>query len=352
MVQGNRQDRKPAVTIAMALAMGAVLTGAVTVGAFVGEVCAQTPASSGTGDFPDVNRVPQQSPAPPSAEDMRNLTQGLVPDSSGATYSGQGATGGENAKARYGRAGGTTRVRTTDIREPATGTGSDVTTTRATTDSPSSGASEKTSTVTTTAVTSQPIPAPPPVESERPVVSESSPVQAPAPLPVGAAVGFQIPQASQMPVGVLVDSNGERAVNAEAVSFLTVSPSAFQPEFVPTESNLVGEIYFGSSSSSLTGRDLSILQEIASFQRANGGNLRVVGHASSRTGDMSIAQHYLTNLQASTARAEAVRRALVRLGVSPEVVLSSAVSDNEPLFMEVMPSGEAFNRRVEVFLEY
>lgn len=350
MVQGNRQGRKPAVTIAMALAMGVVLTGAVTAGAFVGDARAQTPpASSGTGDFPDVNRVPQKSPPPPSAQDMRNLTQGLVPDRNPAAYGGQGAGDGETAaKARYGRAGGPTRVRTTDIREPAT-TGNKNDTAPQTPapaqipqDRAPSGPSEKIAPVTNTAVTSQPIPAP--VDSAPPVAQAGAPS-----LPVGAAVGFQ---PSQMPVGVLVDSNGERAVTAEAVSFLGVSPSQFQPRFVPTESNLVGEIYFAASSASLTGRDMSVLQEVAAFQRANGGTLRVVGHASSRTGDMSIPQHYLTNLQASTARAEAVRRALVRLGVSPEVILSDAVSDTEPLFMEVMPSGEAFNRRVEVFLEY
>jgi flagellar motor protein MotB len=42
---------------------------------------------------------------------------------------------------------------------------------------------------------------------------------------------------------------------------------------------------------------------------------------------------------------------LERLGVPPEVIVVTALSDQEPTYFEVMPAGEAGNRRVEIFFE-
>jgi outer membrane protein OmpA-like peptidoglycan-associated protein len=117
-------------------------------------------------------------------------------------------------------------------------------------------------------------------------------------------------------------------------------------------SSKVGVIYFASSSSNLDGNDLSVVREIAAYQRQYGGVLRIIGHSSSRTADMDAARHTLVNLRVSAQRAETVARALMNAGVPGEQIFVGGVADDQKEYQEVMPSGEAFNRRAEVFLDY
>ena len=42
---------------------------------------------------------------------------------------------------------------------------------------------------------------------------------------------------------------------------------------------------------------------------------------------------------------------LERLGVPPEIIVVTAMSDQDPAYFEVMPAGEAGNRRVAIFFE-
>jgi len=58
----------------------------------------------------------------------------------------------------------------------------------------------------------------------------------------------------------------------------------------------------------------------------------------------------MANFKISVDRADAVAGELVRLGVGKKDVEIAAVSDREPLYYEIMPSGEAGNRRTEVYL--
>jgi flagellar motor protein MotB len=51
-------------------------------------------------------------------------------------------------------------------------------------------------------------------------------------------------------------------------------------------------------------------------------------------------------------RANAVARALVRMGVPASEVSVAARADNEPVYYEFMPAGEAGNRRAEIYLDY
>ena len=83
-----------------------------------------------------------------------------------------------------------------------------------------------------------------------------------------------------------------------------------------------------------------------------GGSLYVVGHASSRTSDMDYIKHAMTNFQISTARANQVTSALKSMGVDASQLRTHALSDTVPLYFEVMPSGEAGNRRVEIYLSH
>ena len=115
---------------------------------------------------------------------------------------------------------------------------------------------------------------------------------------------------------------------------------------------MAASVPFGHGSSHLSAEDRAQLREVVAQYKKTGGALTVVGHASSRTGDMSALEHKIANFDISVRRAEAVAQALVRLGVPARAIYVGAVSDNEPVYREVMPAGEAQNRRTEIFLNY
>lgn len=112
----------------------------------------------------------------------------------------------------------------------------------------------------------------------------------------------------------------------------------------------VGLIYFREGSSKLSSDDRDVLKQIADMQRANGGVVHVVGHASMHTGTMDHSRHQQANQRVSEARAQAVARQLMKYGVPGEAIQTAAAGDSQPLYSEEMPSGEAANRRAEVYL--
>ncbi len=112
----------------------------------------------------------------------------------------------------------------------------------------------------------------------------------------------------------------------------------------------VATILFDNGSSKLKARDKRILSAVVRLQRQNGGRVRIVGHASARTRNLSPVIHKMTNFKISVDRADMVAGELMRLGVNQKDILIAAVSDIEPLYYEFMPSGEAGNRRTEVYL--
>lgn len=124
------------------------------------------------------------------------------------------------------------------------------------------------------------------------------------------------------------------------------------PAAASSESGLlVGLIYFGHGSAGLDNGDRQVLRDIASIQRRHNRALRVVGHSSSRTGFVDPDKHENSNQGMSLERARSVAAALVRFGVEQGRVNVVGLSDSAPVFHEFMPTGEAGNRRVEIFLE-
>jgi outer membrane protein OmpA-like peptidoglycan-associated protein len=120
------------------------------------------------------------------------------------------------------------------------------------------------------------------------------------------------------------------------------APTAQAPTYASYgQSNSGGQpvalIYFDEGSSTLSPDDQSVLQQIAGMQRAYGGVVHIVGHASTGTGTEST-------------RANAVAQQLISYGVPPVAIQTAAAGDSQPLFSEAMPSGEAANRRAEVYL--
>jgi outer membrane protein OmpA-like peptidoglycan-associated protein len=116
--------------------------------------------------------------------------------------------------------------------------------------------------------------------------------------------------------------------------------------------DLVGVIFFANGSAALDGRDAQVLQQIAQLHKQYGGVIRVVGNASSRTNNMDPANHEVANFEVSMERAGAVAAMLARYGVAPGAIITEARSDSAPIYHEFMPTGEAGNRRAEIYLEY
>ena len=111
----------------------------------------------------------------------------------------------------------------------------------------------------------------------------------------------------------------------------------------------VATIQFGHSSSRLDARDRQLIAAVASAYRQNGRNILVVGHASARTQQLPNSKREVANFKVSFARANSVAQALIRAGVASENVTVEAVADAQPVYSEAMPSGEAGNRRAEIY---
>lgn len=144
-------------------------------------------------------------------------------------------------------------------------------------------------------------------------------------------------------------SMGQVAADQSASGSMFSEPGA-TTSFDPSGMTRVATIHFASSSSMLDERDRSILGAVIQLQRERGGHVVVVGHASSRTRDMDYIAHQMANFQVSMERAATIGNELKDLGLGSDVLEVQAVSDTTPLYMEVMPSGEAGNRRVEIYL--
>lgn len=110
-------------------------------------------------------------------------------------------------------------------------------------------------------------------------------------------------------------------------------------------------IQFSHGSTKLSSGDQEIIRRIASLATQRNSRVRIRGHSSSRTGQMAVDTHLLANLRVSARRAEAVADALARNGVPYEQIIVEAKGDNAPAYNEAMPSGEAGNRRAEIYLE-
>ncbi len=124
-----------------------------------------------------------------------------------------------------------------------------------------------------------------------------------------------------------------------------------QPRPLASGAVRIATIQFSNGSASLTSNDRKILANVRQLQRERGGRVHIIGHASSRTRTMDPVRHKMVNFKVSVERANVVARELMRMGFKKDELLVDAVSDTEPEFYEFMPSGEAGNRRAEIYLE-
>jgi outer membrane protein OmpA-like peptidoglycan-associated protein len=114
----------------------------------------------------------------------------------------------------------------------------------------------------------------------------------------------------------------------------------------------LASIQFADGSARLSDRDRGVLRGVVDQARRAGGTLRIIGHASSRTEAKNVARHRAANARISAERAEVVARELIRLGMAADTMYVGAVSDADPRYFEFMPTGEAGNRRTEIFIDF
>ena len=125
-----------------------------------------------------------------------------------------------------------------------------------------------------------------------------------------------------------------------------VSKPAVQTSF------LAETIYFLDGDASITQSDEMKIKEVAERARELRADVRVLGHASSRTNHSSPVERILTNFNISHQRAAVVADTLKQYGVPVKTITYEALSDNRPAEIEVNKEAEAANRRVEIFLYF
>jgi len=144
-------------------------------------------------------------------------------------------------------------------------------------------------------------------------------------------------------------ASGDVVANLDAVPGTPAGMSAAMNGGVPPTE----VIYFPGDSTALPKAAQAKVKEAAATFRARGGagSIKVIGHASSRTGNMTVERHMEVIFQKSQARANAVAQALIKAGIPADRVQIEAVGDSQPIYYESMPKGEEGNRRAEIFVQ-
>ena len=139
----------------------------------------------------------------------------------------------------------------------------------------------------------------------------------------------------------------ETAMNFGNLLGTSALPSASDQSIDP----MSAVIYFANGSSRIDAAGRDIVAKFVKLAAADNSVITVIGHASQRTRDMDPVTHKLVNLNVSVKRANAVVAELLRRGVARDQIEAIARGASMPLYLEVMPAGEAGNRRVEIFIE-
>jgi len=351
--------------------------------------CAGTPPPEASGSYPDISESPTEPPPVPSASERAEVVEGLRADRRENRYADSGGERRRSSEVRPPEFSPPTQAPAeTSLAERIDAGESPVVASAPSTPPPADSSLARTE-------------LPPPVGAER-----GAPVTVPAGTPTPGAFQPSSPydQASAVPSQALlpppqtapgtgfpaelppppmpspygggpivVDSRGVTttgaggtvtstgpypvAANYPGAGGVMVGPPGAQPlsTYGPmggARSQRVAVVYFGDGSSGLSGQDIQVLGQVAALQRQYGGVVRVIGHASSRTGATTITRHKLANFNVSLARANNVAEALMRAGVPGRFLYVGAASDSQPVYYEIMPTGEAGNRRTEIYLDY
>lgn len=363
----GRSWRRGAVVLigAAALSLSGLLAG-----------CADDPPPQAAGDYPDISESPTERPDVSPASERAAVAEGLRADRREGRYAGTGEGSGDQVAAAPGERRRSSEVRPPEY-SPPSGQPSDMPPAtrmdagevpqpnpegfvRQDLPPPPAGVAQP-GTFPGGPTPGAPMPAQgypggpmmagtPTVPSTGPVVVDSRGVttlgpggSVTSPGPFGSPYGPSVASAGYTP--------GMMPPTAAAAAAGTLPLSTYGP-MMGARSQRVAVIYFADGSANLSARDRQVLRQVADLQRRFQGLLRVVGHASSRTNATTITRHNRANFTVSLARANAVARALMNDGVPGRFIYVGAVSDRQPVYYEVMPTGEAGNRRAEIYMDF
>jgi flagellar motor protein MotB len=176
----------------------------------------------------------------------------------------------------------------------------------------------------------------------------------------GPAVALSAPAGTRPAVlGTnMTDVGGPETMSGSVIAnfdALQAAPPATQASVYASAQGLppAAVVFFPNDTTVLNEEAKAKVRDAVEAFKANGGNgfVRVVGHSSSRTANMSLQRHLVFNFERSQARATAVAKELIREGVPASKVLVEAVGDSQPVYYESMPEGEEGNRRAEIFFQ-
>ncbi len=296
---------------------------------------AQGQARSQPTGFPNLASVPNQPPKILSLEYRADVQSSLTADRANAVYSGEKLTGSAPilATAAQTAAARTRAAQVMSDAPPAPKIGGELTAALRVPPAPSLPAQTQVAQTEVAPAAVIQIPAAQlPVVPAPALAAPAQVAQAPAAQASGGQTQLRFPQFQ----------------NRQAQAGTAPVVAALPP---PGGAQLVAVIYFGHSSSRLDGKDRAVLRDVIALRRQSGGIIRVIGHASVHTAVTDQITHDLTNFEMSLKRANSVTAELIALGADRDQVRAEARSDKQPIYHEFMITGQAGNRRVEIFLE-
>jgi len=323
-------------------------------------------ADAGKATFPDINSVPNEAPKP-TITNLDQAPSGLGADTANAQHTDETLTMPNESAARPEKPTEEGQVASVEPTAPETPAAPPAVAPEAATPTPAPEATPPAPAPET------PAPAPAQVATAGTPQPGSTPFEPNGPLYLAPGSLSRNPQEASAaaattpsaPTNITATPLSGNAPSGEAVSVdysalnglgggQSAMPTA--PAMTATNAQIagvgqaVGYVYFNNGSSSLSAADQQVLQQVVQLQRIQGGVLRIVGHASQRTGNMDALAQDQVNKRVSLQRATAVAQALVGMGVQPMLVQVAAAGDGQTLYSESTPAGEAGNRRAEVYL--
>ena len=280
--------------------------------------------------YPDLTAVPEDAPATTSAAEREAATEGLIADRDQAQYT-------EQVRRREPVA-----VRPLQDADDAVPSTSEAPPTTAAPVAPVPAVETAPRTRPSLAERLGAAPPPPP-----PASAESAPP--PPPVPSIASATALDGTSSMTPSSATTVIGGSDV--APQLAALPSSLSTYDPSLYRVSTH-ISTITFATGSSRVSASDRRTLDDVIKLREQFDGSIRIIGHASSRTQDLDATRHKLVNFRVSLNRANAVAAALLAKGLPADRLFVGAVSDNEPLYYEVMPAGETGNQRAEIFLDY
>lgn len=285
------------------------------------ESTVQTPAEAeGEQPFPNLGTVPGEAPETSSAEERAKIAEGLAADRANAEY-------------------------TDEPLAPSVASAAPPVAPAAPAPAVAAAAPAQSAIETEPAIETQPASPPPQPAPSAPQPTPQvtqAPSQPAPPLPTAATPAPAQPE---------VLAGGSVIVNPDAV--LGGGGATATSRLLPSgESRPVALIFFRYGSAGLSRSDISVLKDVAALHQERGGLVRVIGHASQGSATGDVAKQNMANLNISLARANAVARELSRLGVPTDQIQVAAAGAQQPLYYETQATGEAGNRRVEIYLDY